>query len=144
LVCICVAHFAHAAELAYVANSLDNTVSILDIGSNALVATIPVGSGPRTLALGVDASAVYVGHDDSEVLGGGSVWVLDATRRTARRMAGVEESVMQVVTNPHVPSIFVLNGAVMFADMHLTVVDAASGAATATIAGETVLGDSSR
>ena len=54
---------AAAAGSLWVANSLDATVSRVDLGTLAVRATIPVGSGPTALA--VDAGSVWVANQYS-------------------------------------------------------------------------------
>lgn len=51
---------------AYVANSLDNTVSVVNTASEAVVATIPVGANPFAAVATPDGRHVYV-TDDSGV-----------------------------------------------------------------------------
>jgi YVTN family beta-propeller protein len=48
--------------LAYVTNSVDNTVSVIDTASNKVVATIPVGAGPFAVAF----ATVTPSHHHSE------------------------------------------------------------------------------
>jgi YVTN family beta-propeller protein len=42
---------AMAAPFGYVTNGSDNTVSVIDIASNTVVAVIPVGNGPIGVAV---------------------------------------------------------------------------------------------
>jgi YVTN family beta-propeller protein len=51
-----------AGPLAYVANSGSNTVSVIDTGTNTIIASIPVGSGP--VALGVFIAPAPTGAAD--------------------------------------------------------------------------------
>jgi YVTN family beta-propeller protein len=51
---------ALAAPLAYITNADSNTVSVLDISTNTVVATIPVGAGPRGVAVSPSGTRVYV------------------------------------------------------------------------------------
>jgi YVTN family beta-propeller protein len=44
----------------YVANQLDNTVSVISGQTNTVIATIPVGSGPAGIAVNPLTGAVYV------------------------------------------------------------------------------------
>jgi len=39
---------AHAQYFAYITNSTDGTVSVIDTATNAVVATIPVGTAPQS------------------------------------------------------------------------------------------------
>ena len=47
---------------AYVANFSDDTVSVIDTGTNRVVGTIPVGSGPTAVAVKPDGTRVYVAN----------------------------------------------------------------------------------
>ena len=49
-----------AAPYAYVANSSSDTVSVIDTASDAVIKTIPVGSGPWGVAVGPGGERVYV------------------------------------------------------------------------------------
>ena len=70
---------ANAATLAYVANALDGTVSVVDLRTGATRATIPVGCDPRSIVAHPDGSRVYVANacsSDSDAAPG-SVSVID-------------------------------------------------------------------
>jgi len=56
----------------YVANTLSNTVSVIDTATNGVVATIPVGDAPIGVAVAPDARRVYVANSASS-----SVSVID-------------------------------------------------------------------
>src|SRR5438105_13331508 len=51
---------ASAAPFAYVANSLSNNVSVLDIATNSVVATVAVGRYSQGVAVTPDGTHVYV------------------------------------------------------------------------------------
>jgi len=71
---------AAAGPKAYVGNFADNTVSVVDIGSAAVVAAIPVVMGPHGMAVSPDGLTVYVSGD-----GASAVSVIDtATDKVAR------------------------------------------------------------
>jgi YVTN family beta-propeller protein len=59
---------AIAAPKAYVGNFGDNTVSVVDTGTRAVVATIPVAQGPHGMAVSRDGRTVYVTGDGSSSL----------------------------------------------------------------------------
>src|SRR5262245_29628679 len=62
-----------AAPFAYITNSGDNSVSVLDTASNTVVgAPIPVGTGPRGVAVHPAGTRVYVAN-----FGDNTVSVLD-------------------------------------------------------------------
>ncbi|MBI1815238.1 MAG: YncE family protein [Deltaproteobacteria bacterium] len=56
------AQSAHATVMAYVSNSGDNTISVIDTSTNTVTATIPVGSSPGALAVSPDGAQVYVAN----------------------------------------------------------------------------------
>ncbi|TMB06324.1 MAG: hypothetical protein E6J70_00765 [Deltaproteobacteria bacterium] len=64
---------ACAAPVAYVTNSADGTVSVLDTITNTITATVPVGSDPFGVAVDPRGMRVYVTNPDD-----GTVSVLDA------------------------------------------------------------------
>jgi YVTN family beta-propeller protein len=53
---------AKAASKVYVANFDANTVSVIDTATNTVIATIPVGTSPRGVAVTPDGSTVYVSN----------------------------------------------------------------------------------
>jgi|GEM_PF-3634274 len=59
---------------AYITNYSSNTVSVIDISSNSVVGTVPVGQGPYGVALSVDGTRVYVANYASN-----SVSVIDTS-----------------------------------------------------------------
>ena len=50
-----------AAPFAYIANSRDNNVSVIDTATNAVVATVPVGMGPHGIAVHPAGTFVELG-----------------------------------------------------------------------------------
>ena len=51
---------AGTQSFAYVTNSDDDTVSVIDTATNAVVATVEVGTGPRGVAFTPEGSRAYV------------------------------------------------------------------------------------
>lgn len=64
---------ACAQGRAYTANFGSNNLSVIDTSSNTVVATVPLGSQPNSVALTPDGSRAYVTN------GGGDVWVLSTS-----------------------------------------------------------------
>lgn len=56
---------AAGAGKAYVANFKDNTISVIDTGTAAIVATIPVAAGPHGMVATPDQGVVFVSGDGS-------------------------------------------------------------------------------
>ncbi len=57
-----------AAPKAYVGNFKDNTVSVIDTATGAVVATVPVVAGPHGMGVTADGRRVYVSGDNSSSL----------------------------------------------------------------------------
>ena len=71
-----------AGPKAYVGNFKDNSVSVIDIGTATVVATVPVAAGPHGMSAAPDGRTVYVSGDGSS-----DVSVIDtATDRVARKI----------------------------------------------------------
>src|SRR5438128_417826 len=68
---------AQAEPFAYIANNGSNSVSVIDIATNAVTATVKVGSFPVGVSANPTGSRVYVTNQ-----GGNSVSVLDTTTNT--------------------------------------------------------------
>ena len=54
-----------AGPKAYVGNFKDNTMSVIDADAGAVVATVPVSTGPHGMAITQDGRTVYVSGDGS-------------------------------------------------------------------------------
>ncbi len=54
-----------AAPSGYITNSSDGTVSVLDIATNTVTATVPVGADPMGVAVCPDGARVYVANEFS-------------------------------------------------------------------------------
>jgi YVTN family beta-propeller protein len=57
-----------AAEFAYVTNERGNTVSVIDIKGDKVVAKVPVGKEPRWLQISADENLVYVTNHSSNTV----------------------------------------------------------------------------
>ena len=55
-------HSVLAAPFAYITNDGSNDVSVIDLATNAVTATIPVGSNPRGVAVSPTGTQVYVSN----------------------------------------------------------------------------------
>ena len=59
---------AFADDYLFVANSFDNTVSVIDLAANSIVETIDVGGSPQNVIAGSDDSKIYVSnYDDNSI-----------------------------------------------------------------------------
>ena len=72
LVCVFAASVAWAGPKAYVGNFKDNTVSVIDTATAAVIVTIPVALGPHGMGVTPDGRTVYVSGD-----GGSTVTAID-------------------------------------------------------------------
>lgn len=103
------------APIAYVANSLSGTVSVIDTAVNAVVATIPLGATPRKLAITPDGRFVYC----ATRLPAG-VTVIDALSRTVSgTIAGVGAQPEAVAIGPDGHRVYVTS----FGDNAVSVID---------------------
>src|SRR5262245_64986261 len=80
LVALAIGTAEAAGPKVYVGNFKDNTVSVIDTGTAAVVATVPVAAGPHGMGITPDGRAVYVSGDAAS-----TVSVIDtATDRVMR------------------------------------------------------------
>ncbi|CAN5483153.1 hypothetical protein BH10PSE17_BH10PSE17_03380 [soil metagenome] len=115
---------ATAAPKAYVGNFKDNTVSVIDTGTTAVTATVPVAAGPHGLVLGSTGTPLYVSSDGASVVN-----VIDtATDKVT--------STIEVGRNPHGMAL-VPDGRTLlvnvYGDDKVAFVDTASGKVTGTV-----------
>jgi len=115
---------AGAAPKAYVGNFKDNTVSVIDTDAGAVVATVPVVTGPHGMGVTPDGRRVFVSGDSSS-----SVSVIDtATDRVIQTI--------EVGKTPHGIAItpdgkMVLVG--VYGDNRVAFIDTASNTVVATV-----------
>src|ERR1044072_8927756 len=57
-----------AGPKVYIGNFKDNTVSVIDTDTGAVVATVPVSAGPHGMAMTQDGRTVYVSGDGSSLV----------------------------------------------------------------------------
>ena len=115
---------AGAEPLVYVSNEHSNSVTVIDAGSDKVVASIPVGKRPRGIGLSPDGRTIYVALGNDNVIA-----VVDAASRTvkARFAAGTDPEAFAV--SPDGARLYVSNE-----DANTTsVVDTKTGKVLATI-----------
>ena len=66
----------------YVANALDNTVSVIDGEANTVIATILVGRGPQGVAVNPITNRIYTANHEDGRVRGASVSVIDGADNT--------------------------------------------------------------
>ena len=84
-----------AAPKVYVSNFKDNTVSVIDSDSKAVVATVPVAAGPHGMGMSRDGRRVFVTGDDSS-----SMSVIDTASDRVERTIDVGKSPHGVALTP--------------------------------------------
>jgi len=82
-----------AAPFAYITNLDANSVSVIDIASNTVVATIPVGSQPAGVAVNSTGARVYIANLDS-------VSVIDGASKSVIATVPVGVALFGVAVNP--------------------------------------------
>jgi YVTN family beta-propeller protein len=86
---------AYAGPKVYVGNFKDNTVSVIDTATNAVVATIPVAAGPHGMSMSSDNKWLYVSGDGSTL-----VSVIDTATDSVVRAIEVGKSPHGAVLSP--------------------------------------------
>ena len=110
---------AQAADAkAYVSNFKDNSVSVIDTGRAAVVATIPVAAGPHGMALSPDGRTLYVSGD-----GSAQVSVIDTASDSVSRFLEVGKSPHGLAMAPDGKRLLVA----VYAEDRLGLWDTASG-----------------
>ncbi|MFA6296442.1 MAG: YncE family protein [Patescibacteria group bacterium] len=69
--------FVFAAPFAYIANSIDNTVSVIDEASSSVIKTIGVGTAPHGVAINPAGTKAYISNYESS-----NVSVIDVASQT--------------------------------------------------------------
>ena len=120
---------AAAQPRAYVANSVDNTVSVINTATNTVIATVPVGLGPIGVAITPDGTRVYVTNSLSD-----DVSVIETTGNTVIATVSVVDlsgnrGPLGVAITPDGRRAYVTNSV---GDV-VTVIDTASNRVTATV-----------
>jgi YVTN family beta-propeller protein len=64
-----------AAPFAYVPNTYSSNLSVIDVATEGVVATVPLGNRPAAVAATPSGRRVYVVADDP----GGQIWIVDTT-----------------------------------------------------------------
>jgi PQQ-dependent catabolism-associated beta-propeller protein len=107
----------------FVTNEQGDSVSVIDVASHEVIATVPVGKRPRGIGLAPDASAVYVAVSGDNVIAVLDPRTLEVTRRFA---SGDDPEAFAVHQNGH---IYISNEE----DAKASVLDPASGEVVAEI-----------
>ena len=87
---------------AYIANSGDNNVSVIDTATNKVTAMIPVGNYPMGVAVTLDGKKVYVTN-----LIGDTISVIDATKNKVTATIPVGNAPRGVAVSPDGKRVYV-------------------------------------
>jgi YVTN family beta-propeller protein len=127
-----------AQYFAYVVNQTDATVSVIDTATNTVVATVPVGSNPQSVAVTPDGTYAYVVNSASNTSpfcpfgsNPGSVSVVSTLTNTVVATIPLGDAPAGVAIAPNGTSAYVTN----YADSTISAIDTFSNTVTATIPG---------
>jgi YVTN family beta-propeller protein len=115
---------AGAAPFAYVADTGNNVVSVLDLATHTVAATIPVGTAPFGVAVSPATSRAYVVN-----MASGSLSVIDTTTNSVVATIPVPEHSRGVAVDPTGARVYVANSE----HDTVSVIDAATNSVTATV-----------
>jgi uncharacterized repeat protein (TIGR01451 family) len=93
-----------ATTYAYVPNSMDNNISVIDTATNKVIASVNVGDQPYGIAITPDGNKVYVANQVSN-----TVSVIDAVNLTVTATVPVGISPVGVTSSPDGTKIYVTN-----------------------------------
>ncbi|MBA2350754.1 MAG: beta-propeller fold lactonase family protein [Burkholderiales bacterium] len=115
---------AAAAPFAYITNAASNSVSVIDIATNAVTATITVGANPTGVAVGFDGARVYITNT-----GNNSVSVIDTASNAVTSTISVGNGPGGVAVGTAGTRVYVANGV----SNSVSVIDTASNTVVATV-----------
>ena len=92
------------AEVAYISNEKDNTLSVIDLDKMAVIDTIPVGLRPRGIVFNKDFSRLYICASDSD-----SVQVMDVSNNKIIADLPSGEDPEQFALHPDDRHLFIAN-----------------------------------
>lgn len=124
LLCCLIAAPLHAAEVAYVSNEKDDTLSVIDLETLEVIETIPVGKRPRGITLSKDQTQLYICASDSD-----AVQVMDLASKTIVKMLPSGEDPEQFALHPNNRNLYISNEN----DALVTVVDTETNSVVAQI-----------
>lgn len=109
---------------AYIPNYASNTVSVIDLNTNNITATVPVGNSPYGVAVSLDASKVYIANNNSS-----NVSVINTTTNSVTVSTAVGNGSSGVAIIPDGSKVYLTN----FEDNTTSVIDTATNNITATV-----------
>lgn len=120
---------AHAQTVAYVANAVSNSVSVIDTSSNTVIATIPTGTAPGSVAALPDGSRVYVSVSGNQP-NGGFVTVIDTATNTIVGNIPVTGDPGSLAVTPDGQRLYVTTSVQFFSPGDVIVIDTATNTVT--------------
>jgi YVTN family beta-propeller protein len=108
----------------YVTNSIANDISVIDTSTDAVLASIPVGTNPVGLAVNSNTNLVYIANQDDS-----SVTVVDGTTNSAVSIISGIDSPFGIAANEATNKIYVTE----FTSGSMKVIDGDTNSVTATI-----------
>ncbi|MDY7965682.1 YncE family protein, partial [Bacillus thuringiensis] len=114
----------NTGKFAYVANFGSNTVSVIDTSSNTVVATVPVGVAPSSVAVTPNEKFVYVANSSSS-----TVSVIDTSSNTVIATVPVGFLPLGVAVTPNSKFAYVTNAG----SSTVSVIDTSSNTVVATV-----------
>ncbi len=120
---------APSPPLAYVANTNSNTVSVINTGSNTLVATVGVGLFPLVVAITPDGAFAYVTNGNSF-----TVSVIATSSNTVVATVAVDPVPIGVAITPDGAFAYVVNRGFCSVPGTVSVIETASNTVVATVA----------
>jgi YVTN family beta-propeller protein len=109
---------------AYVTNSGDNTVSVIDTASNAVTDTIPAGNSPYEISASPEGKKIYVAN-----WGSGTVSVIDTSENNVTATVDTGASPGGVAVSPDGTALYVTN----VVNNTVSVIDTSLNSVTATV-----------
>ncbi len=114
------------AQTAYITNSYDNTVSVINVATNDVTTVIPVGSSPYGVSVSPDGSKVYVANNLSNTLS-----VINAATNTVSATIPIGANPFGVSVSPDGSKVYVTNSALSISTV--SVLSTATNTVTDTI-----------
>src|ERR1035437_1245398 len=112
------------AQTAYIVNYGSNNVSVINLTTNTVTGTIPVGANPDAIAISPDGSKAYVANYDVN----GTVSVINTATNTVIATITVGTDPYAVAVSPDGSQVYVSN----WSDGTLSVINAATNTVSAT------------
>ena len=112
------------AQTAYVGNTSNNTISVINLVTNAVIATIPVGQTPYGVSVSHDGTKAYITNGL-----GNTVSIINTATNTVSATINVGGTPQGIVVNPSGTKVYVVN----FNSHTISVINTATNTVSATI-----------